>query len=381
MKLSHISFLLATLAAAPRAIGAQQLNAPFPPPRVVPLPAPQPGAKLVHVIYDVEQDRIREVRSIPLGDLGLTGSFCFDNSELPTYYVVSNPGEELVDWGFKQCRESSLLRGITIGYGSAAVGTDEGGPGGTLNVAIYQGTEGFGVLGNEVFRRTITGLPVTGGLLGVIALLTLDFGTQPLRLTDGAIGWGCLQIDGLTGPNLVHAPRALLGTRDALDLYFPGPAPSSTYQGTFNYGGCSGTSEPCASTWIQLDEVPSNQVARTVIQNGTGVNPVLLFETQPARLGHLWAASLVAIDPGSGYQESTVLFVSRAAFGPRPSPFGEILIDHSRLLGGPQFGLGAYSYSIPADMALAGRRIFAQGAVLESSGPFLTNALSIRIGY
>src|SRR5262249_14610034 len=141
----------------------------FPPPRIVAARSPQPGDSVLHVVYDVQQDRIRSQSRVPVEALGLGLSYCFDNSELTypfpssNHFVVPNPGEELVDWGFKTCRESSLLRTITIGYGSSAVDLAHGGPGGTLCLALYQGTRGFGRLGTEVFRRTISGLPTNGG--------------------------------------------------------------------------------------------------------------------------------------------------------------------------------------------------------------------------
>ncbi len=388
MKARPFPFWLAAFATLADLTVAQQLSPSLPLPRVTSVPAPEPGDEVLHAYYDVQEDRIREVRSESWGQIGLGNAPCFDNSELAgdpgnatSFFVTPHPGEELVSWGFKFCRESGLVRRVTIGFGSNAEDLSGGGPGGAISFALYQGTQGFGVLGTEVFRRTISGLPFNGG--HVPLFLTIDFGTQPLRLSDGNIGWGFLQLDGATGPFLVRAPRRILGTANAMDLYSIGPASSSEYRGTFNYGS-QACSDPwfslCASQWLQLEEVPAREVAVSLVRNGSGVNPVLLHETLPARLGQLWAANLVALDP-LGFRHPTVLFLSNADFGPQSSPFGELLIDLAQQLGRPRIGRGGYTAPIPADLALAGRRIHLQGFVQDPAGEYLTNALRVTVGY
>lgn len=388
MKIHLPALSLVALAALSGRTVAQQLIAPFPLPEVHSAPALAPGSEVLHITYDVEEDRIREIRSEPWGRIGLGNTPCFDNSELSgdpdigtSHWVTPHPGEELVSWGFKFCRESGLVRRVTIGFGSNAEDPSSGGPGGAFSFALYQGTQGFGVLGTEVFRRTISGLPNNHGHTPM--LLTIDFGTQPLRLADGNIGWGFLQLDGLTGPFLVRAPRRIIGTTNAMDLYSIGPASRSEYRGTFNYGDQACT-DPwfslCASQWLQIEEVPAREVAGSVIRNGSGVNPVLLHETLPARLGQLWAANLIALDP-QGNRLPTVLFLSNSGFGPQASRFGELLIDLNQQIGHPRVGNGGYVAPIPAELALAGRRIFMQGFVQDPAGEFLTNALRVTVGY
>jgi hypothetical protein len=349
------------------------------------MPAPGPGTVVQHVYYDVHAGRIRAIVPEPWDRIGLASEPCFDNSVLSgnpdsqtSHWVTPNPGEELVSWGTKFCRQSGLVRRITIAFGSSVGPTI----GGAISFALYQGTRGFGVLGTEVFRRTIAGIPFNHG--HVPMLLTLEFGLQPLPLPDGEIGWGFLQLDGLTGPFLVRAPRRILGTANAMDLYAIGPAPSSEYLGTFNYGAgsCTEASEftLCASQWIQIEEVPKNQVAGSVVVNGSGVNPVLLHETLPARLGQLWAANLVALD-AIGNPRPTTLFLSNAPIAPSPGPFGEVLIDIGQLVGNPRHGQSAYTAPIPPDLALAGRRFHLQGLVRDPARGFLTNALRVTVGF
>jgi hypothetical protein len=396
---------LAPLAALP--LAAQDLTPSFPLPEIRGGTGLARVERVLHVTYDVAADRVRTVRSGTPNELGLGAPPCFDNSviELPEdpQYVVANPGEELLAWGRKFCRGSSRLRSFTMAYRSEADDTSIGGPGAVFGLALYSGTMGFGNSGAEVFRRTFSGLPSNGApaspdvqydhngrpfLTGTAPLVffTLDFGFDPLPLNDGDIGWSFLQLDGDTGPALVRAPVAILGTRDALDLYSPGPPSTAHYVGTFNYGGCSGPGvvPPCANFFMQFTEIPSGDVARTLVLNGSGTNPVLLEEVFPARLGHIWAARVRVVAPPWPNPDFTVLYAAAApATTPIGTPWGEILLDFTQLSAAPLVAEGSYTYAIPADTALLGRRLFLQAAVLRPAVArlTLTNALDVRVGY
>jgi hypothetical protein len=330
----------------------------------------QPDTPAVRVVYDVQERRIRSVEPLAPEQLAL-GTFCFDNSAGPKVAsVVTDPGEELVDWGVKSCGESGLLRSFTMMYlNSTYPGVD-----GAMSLALFQGTRGWNRLGTEIFRETITGLP------NGYAELVVDFGDHPLPLGDGPIGWSVLQLDGHTGPIMVTAPDASLGTVDALDLFVPGPAVPESYVGTFNYGSCS---HLCGSLFIQLDEIPRNQTALSMVVNGTGANPVLLHEVFPARLGQTWVARVDI----SGYPlgTSTLLVASLATTAPIAHPFGELLLDPARVIAGPLTGVGGHLFTIPSDASLAGFHLFVQALVLPlgppALPPILTNALGVRIGY
>lgn len=355
--------------------------------------SPNGERPMLHVTYDVSEHRIRSVETLGAG--GLSGTQrgsppCFDNSNfyLGDTYVVTDPGQELVNWGRKNCTGASRLKKVTVAYLSEATPVSAGGPGATIHVALYSGTRGFNQLGTEIFRRTITGLPsdfLSGPNIVPTVFLTLDFGANPLPLADGNFGWGFLQLDGDSGPMLVNAPNAQWGTADAMDIYSPGPAHAASYVGTFNYG----TRCRCASTWMQLEEIANNEVALTTVRNGSGVNPELLEGLFPPRIGQVWAARVDVPNPCptgicGGNPDFTILFTS-AAMLPTPvaSRFGEILIDRSLARTPPLFGEGAYFYAIPADTTLVGLNVFVQAAVLPDALPTitLTNALQLRIGY
>lgn len=341
--------------------------------------------QLRHVVYDVQQDRVLSVTSLPSGSQAFGSSPCYDNSDVffdvdLVTYIVSDPGTELVAWGVKRCTGAGRLRNVTLFYVSEAIDASAGGPGGTLQFALYGGTTGFGSPGTELFRRTITGLP-SGSVFG--NYLTLDFGTEPLPLGNGPIGWGFLQLDGDTGPARVRAPRGLLGTIDGLDFYSPGPASAATYVGTFNYGGATGCH--CANMFIQLDEIADDEVAETTVVNGSGVNPVLLEEVFPPRVGHFWVERVdVPQVGGVGTPPFTVL-ATTAGLLPAPvaTPFGELLVDRGLTLIPPQFEEGTYYRLLPSDLSLVGYEFYTQAAVLppSSTSITLTNALRHRIGY
>jgi len=343
---------------------------------------------MIHTTYDVTSGTMTTVEYGPDTRTSATTP-CFDNSDyfLWDTYVVTDPGQELVNWGRKNCGGASLLRKVTIGYLSEARRVEDGGPGGTLQVVLYSGTRGFNSLGTEIFRRTFNGLPArTDRPDPPDQFLTIDFGAYPLPLADGNFGWGFLQLDGDTGPMLINAPNAQWGTADAMDIYSPGPARSATYVGTFNYAGLG-----CASTWMQLDEIPVIETARTTVLNGSGVNPELLEELFPPRIGQLWAVRVNVPNPCpggfgcAGNPDFTILMTSAAALAtPVPTPFGELLIDRTLAVTPPLFGEGTYFYAIPADTALVGTVLYAQAVVLPPDAlprTTLTNALRLRLGY
>ena len=409
MRASRYSFL-ATLSLLALPTLAQDSAPPFARPEVRGGTGHTPVEQVLLVTYDVPSARVRSLRATTPDQLALGVAPCYDNSliEVPEdpQYVVANPGEELLAWGRKFCRGSNRLRSFTIAYRSEALDTSLGGPGAVFGLALHSGTTGFGTSGTEVFRRTFTGLPSYGAaasatvqydhngvpfLTGAAPLvfLTIDFGIDPLPLPDGQVGWSFLQLDGDSGPAMVQAPRAVLGTVDALDIYSPGPPAAATYVGTFNYGGCSAppSQPPCANLFVQFSEIRNAEVARTLVLNGSGTNPTILEELLPARIGQVWAARVNVAAPCSGQPctnpDFTVLFHSRAAQSPVTTRAGEILVDLNQLFLPPALAEGSYTFLLPADPALVGRRVFLQAAVLPPAATriTLTNALDVRIGY
>lgn len=356
----------------------------------------------LHVTYDVAQARVTSVRD---GDTHLLGTPpCFDNSEIvfpdDPQYVVAFAGEELQNWGMKNCPGASRLKSFTICYRSEALDVSQGGPGASFSIALQEGARGFGRPGTEIWRGTFTGFPSAGAPAGPtivydhlgqpfltranepIVFLTVDFGIDPLPLPDGNIGWSFLQLDGDTGPVLVWAPKTALGTSDAMDLYSPGPPTAASYVGTFNYGGCSrGNFTPCANAWIQLVEIENSEVASSAILEGNGVNRSILRELFPARLGTVWSAR-IDISDQPPTTTLTLLHISAGALTPFATPFGEILVDPAQRLARALPGEGGYTSPIPADVSLVGFTLYLQGSVHPPSAPlYLTNALRVRVGY
>lgn len=371
-------------------------------PRVLPGPLPDGldarnvPVRMVRATYDLADDVVHSVVELPAGiDTFGTAPPCFDNSDLfcdmspvEPYSIGNAPGDELLDWGVKQCGGTGMVQSITIAYRTTAVDVSFGGPGATFSFALYRGTRGFNRVGTEVFRHTFTRLPGvapgTGTHEALFGFVTIDFGDTPISLPDGPIGWGYLLLDNLvaataTGALLVTAPNATTGVIDALDVYSPGPATTGVYTGTFNFASTCNHPPCCphASTWLQIVETTPAGVAF----NGTGVNPAILSEVLPARLGQAWAGRFDL----SGYSGATetLIWVSLADQSPTTSPFGEILIDPAwRIAREPFVANGFNVLPVPRDPALSGLVLYAQGGIRTATGGIvLTNGLKTTLGF
>jgi len=370
-------------------------------PRLRVLPEPPPGGaqlaarapEVIRVTYDVQKGALRDRRSVPAGTLSF-GSACFDNSDLvcdmtafDPYTIGDLPGDELLDWGVKDCDGTGMIQSATFAYRTTALDPADGGPGATLSVALYRGTRGFNRPGVEIFRATLTGLPGQDAPAGnpheaPFVFLTFDFGAQPLSLPDGPIGWGYMLLDNLeaqfaTGALLVQAPNPALGTIDALDVYQPGPPSNATYSGTFNFGTLCNHPPCCpdASTWLQLVETTPG----ATLVNGSGVNPAVFTELLPARLGQAWVTSFdLSAWPNATH---TLILLSSRARAPFLTPRGELLVDLTGAVSAPHVSASAlHVVPIPLDMNLAGFVLHTQG-VVRSPGVVLTNGLDITIGF
>jgi len=367
--------------------------------RVLPGPL-APGDRLasvpppvIRVTYDVASGTLRDRHVVPAGAMELGIAPCFDESDLvcdmgqfEAYTIGDRLGDELLDWGVKDCNGSGLVRSVTIAYRTTALDTADGGPGATLSFGLYRGTRGFSVVGTEIFRRTFTGLPAQAAPANnpheaPFVFLTIDFGSQPLPLPDGPIGWGYMLLDNedtefATGALLVNAPNAATGNIDALDVFAPGPASAGNYLGTYNFASAGCHHAPCcpkASTWLQVVEAP----AGAAIVNGNGTNPDVFRELLPARLGQTWVTRFdLSSHPDT---TATMIFVTLGSIAPRPTPFGELFLAPPRI-GPPFVGLGMHLVPIPPDPALDGLVLHTQG-VLGGSALTLTNGLDVTLGY
>jgi len=122
--------------------------------------------------------------------------------------------------------------------------------------------------------------------------------------------------------------------------------------------------------------------ATTFALDGSGTNPALLASLTPPAIGTGWQATIqAALVPGTTASGLQVRTSARAV--PLVTPFGELLIA-GPLLGSaqqPSNGtLDAFSLAIPADSALLGLTVHAQGYALMPSGPRLGNGLSLLVG-
>jgi len=123
-------------------------------------------------------------------------------------------------------------------------------------------------------------------------------------------------------------------------------------------------------------------LARTPVQNGSGVNPRIYKELAEPTLGATWRARL---DCGGQPSGLAVLVGFERPLSGVFGPAGEVLVDPASRrffqLIAPHSGSAVdFAVPVPADAALVGLQIFSQGACAGSTGSVLSNALYLLVG-
>lgn len=313
------------------------------------------------------------------GVVGRAPLTCYTNSTTSGSFGLVAPGEEWLDWGDKACSLTGFIDGFTIGYATTALDPGMGGPGASLDIAIFEGSAGGGVLGTEIGRFTLTGLP--GSSDGVSAAgftLPLTLST-PIILCDGDVGWSYVGVDGVSGPLLIGTTGVCFssvdpstGTADCFDVYTT-PATGASYVGTFGF-----MTAGIASFYITFQEHDGSSSTSSVI-NGTGVNPALLSEVATATPNSTWTANIDLT--GHPLALATVVAVSDSAISPILIAAGEVLIDPTLILF-QDIALGTHTAMVPKAPGLLGDDLVVQGAIFDpsSGGLILLNAITFTLG-
>ena len=339
-----------------------------------------PVTQTRHVTYHWSSQRITSDTMRPVVDANAAvAGPCFDNSYSPYVWSLFNLiMDEIVDWGVKTCGDTDVVTSFTFAYNTRALDPNLGGPGAAMTFSLYEGTNGFGHLGTQVASFAFTGLPgspVAGQPSPWPIYITVDLSDAPILVPDGNLGWGYMNDDNRSGPLLAFAPNAALGTRDALDVYTPGPATNGHYTGTFNWAGSY-----LGSFYFQLEEADGSVVANSTVVNGTGVNPMLLTELSPPVLGTNW---LGRVDM-SGYPASpaSVIVFSTTAIPPFLTGWGEALVDPNAMGTILDIGYTLHSMPLPLVPDLAGYVVHTQGALFLGNGQLvLTNGVDLSLGW
>lgn len=384
---SHASVALA-LGLLASAAAAQ---APTAPTKAVPIPAPHAARSvgapslLPTLHYDLATGAQYFSGPTAVGGQGGVQRVlmsCYANDSFVGSYTAPAAGEEFVGWGDKTCSLTGFLGGFVLGYGTTALDTSLGGPGASLELALYQGTTGGGhaYLGTQVARFTFSALPGRTGSAAAGFLLPVSLAT-PLRLCDGDIGWGYAGTDGLSGPILVATtgtcfgtPDPVTGTEDCFDVYVA-PAPTGAYLGTFAFG-----TPGISSFYLELEEYDGSSSTSSVF-NGTGVNPMLFTEVSTPIPTHPWVTMIDTTGhPGA---LATIVALSNDTFGAIPTAFGELLIDvtpanyfFEDIVLGEMHTLVA-----PKAPSLLGEDIYTQGAIFDptAGGLILLNGITFTM--
>ena len=310
-------------------------------------------------------------------------SLTYDNTCPSGFFTTITPGSEFLDWGDKTGL-SGVVTSFDIGYGTLELDPSLSGPGASMDVTFYSGTTGSGTagLGAPIATFSFTGLPgssVAGGVGAFVVTVDLTGGAE-ICLPDGDIGYSYCSFDAAgTGPLLVDVTACLSnGIEDAFDIYTC-PAATGTYVGTFSF-----TTPLVASFYMAISEDDGTEIATTVLNNGSGINPILTSDGGvPPVLGAVWPAM---VDNSAGHATSVlVLSLSSLPAGSVVTAGGELIADPtggyfitSVIVG---TGMVDHSMLVPKDVTLLGVDFTAQGANLFGLPFVLTNALDIHIGF
>ena len=302
---------------------------------------------------------------------------CFDNSlDLTTRDALLYPaGDEIYDWGIKDCGGSNYVDQITIGYGSLAAPDNNG----VLTLRFYEGGRGFGLFGQQVAELNLTGLPSSGDTFpGVHPIyLTIDLGAQAFALPDGPIAWSFENPDGLSAPLLVPISLAN-GTQNYFDVYSPGPASAGNYAGTFRLPAGPNSFDPLENSFYIIIE-ENDVVADTTAIPGAG-NPNNMLSLGTPVIGEDWGArfNLIAFPDVT----QTAVFVSRGQLTNVFTPFGELIADPGQLAAPFSISNGdTHNFPVPLSPTLLGLTFYAQGSFLSTSQGFrLTNGFALHVG-
>jgi hypothetical protein len=362
----HRSFVAATLATlAPGFLAVAHAQSTG----LVPVNGP-----IQYATYDLATGSVQILPQSPSGGPKALAA-CFDNSCFSGFTSFGFAAEEFVDWGVKSCGTTEIIGAFDFGYAHGGTATSL-----TLEVAFYSGTTGFGVLGTEIARFVLSGLPgdVGAGTEAWVITVPLPAGGE-ICVPDGAIGWGVCFPDAVTGPLLIDVSVCgpSTGIIDVFDDYTC-PATAGGFIGSFFFGGGA---LDFSSEWMTLYEEDGSALASAVPFNGNGVNPALYSNMSGPTINGTWDSLVDMITlPGSVL---SIVAVSSTQIGPVPTAFGELLIDlspASEVLPASG-GAGAHSYVVPKDLSLIGFVAQAQAAVKHAGGLSLLNGLTITAGF
>ncbi|HED66124.1 MAG TPA: hypothetical protein ENJ09_11285 [Planctomycetes bacterium] len=313
---------------------------------------------------------------------------------------------------------SGLMTSFNFAYCSAALDTLSGGIGGKARIGFRTGYTlgangvGNGPNGTDVGTFNLSGLPANTASSGFFGgfncyLIGVGFGTTPVVLKDGPVGWSwqfrdvgtdgvlaatfpfisCVQ--SCSGPGPDNTGNMV----DAVDQY----CPAGTLLSTFNFG--TGAPGSAYFTSVSMDMREAEAIASSnVLFNGSGVNPMILSAPTLAELGGGPDSYPKIVGPSVPWSvdldctgaDPTKLAIWRLSFLPPTPPaasaFGEILValngpgkNFFAPHGGGVANLGGFP--LPLDLSFYGVCWNLQGFCGDSPKGYLSNGLTQTMGF
>lgn len=250
------------------------------------------------------------------------------------------------------------------------------------------GVGGVGVAQSFSIQGSRTGLGFEAAFLpaGPLGDPT-DLDWMSVDVSDGETSWNLFYADSNTpAPEasvLYGLPKTVTSeVRVELDALFPGLDESSVLTLSVEVGDGGDGSTP-SRAWV--DGFASFVPARSVVRNGTGVNPLCLSNVAPPFLGADWQGLVdTTLLPGAAL---TLVVAYDQPFAGLVTPFGELLVAVEALGGvnlfastvAPVGGVATHVVSVPLDLSLEGVAFPVQGLGL-GAGLQLCNALDLVLG-
>ena len=313
----------------------------------------------------------------------------FSNTDTSGFFSSFTVGAEHLDWGIiTQDTGSDVVGSFSFAYGTRAKDPSQGGPGASIGLQFYDGTQGFCADSGSTPTATFsfTGLPGTtsSGTGSAFYIIDVDLsgGFEFSHPGVGnAFGFSQVKRDDFTGSLLCYAgdgqwgPDAN-GQYDLFDIYET-DVQSGICLGTFFYGG---PPFDFSSWYLELNSVDATSSVQASATTRNTTNPNVYAPLSAPVIGGTYQATVSSSCGGGlvalGVSTGTDTF---------PTAVGDLLLDANSLFFVGPFpfvnGIVNISWDVGVDLSQAGLFFATQTIELGCMDPQLHNAVDLILGF